>query len=141
MSQSSFPTHIHSTDTTQPTSPLPMVTYHVPSTTVDLVFYNYHRTISISNTNYCVLAAIQDCLDRIDDWDQLMGPNSKFYSSGSVTLSLYPEESMSWGSGVVAPEGLLGFSRCMRLWTCRFKLEPRERGRWGVDILQPWTRT
>ncbi|KAK3171290.1 hypothetical protein OEA41_003374 [Lepraria neglecta] len=85
--------------TKESTSPRPIVTYYFPSTTIDLAFYNYRRTISSINTDYCVLAAIQDCLNRTDDWDQPMGPDGKIYSSGSVTLSLYPEENTQ----IIAP--------------------------------------
>lgn len=60
-----------------------------------------------------------------------MGPNSKFYSSGSVTLSLYPEESMSWGEWSSGTRGLTWFFTMYEAVDLSFQIRAEGKGKVG----------
>ena len=84
-----------------------------------------------------MLAAIQDCLNRKDDWDQPIGPNGKIYSSGSVTLSLYPEENMSWGEWSSSTRGLNWFLTKYEAVDLSFQIMAEGKGKLGSGKFTP----
>ena len=99
---------------------------------VDITFYNYRHTVSSVDMRTCILAATQDCLERMPDWDRPLGPDGRAYGSGSVQLLLYPYENMTWGDWSDGVRGLFWFETEYEAIDLSFRITVEGKGTAGI---------
>ncbi|KAL2043453.1 hypothetical protein N7G274_003760 [Stereocaulon virgatum] len=88
------------------------LTYRIQRTTTSITFYGYTRTIDQNNAAVCVQRAKEECISKIDDWNQPIAPSGvavKSWRSGLVILKLYPQANMLWREWTNAVVGLEWF--------------------------------